>query len=106
MEDDDRMVLVAVEAVDAILGVDCDRASVYLDMLWRALPIPMDAIAVATLADDLFHCIFPPVAALLALTMAAPIRQPPKRSASAYVRGPKRLVAGGVPPPGPPAGCV
>src|SRR5271166_984105 len=63
------MVLVAVEAVDAILGVDRDRGSAYLDMLWRALRIPMDAIAVVTLADDLFHCTFPPVAALLALTM-------------------------------------
>ena len=59
MEDDDRMVLVAVEAVDAILGVDRDRPSVYLNMLWRALPIPMNAIAVVTLGQRSLPLHFP-----------------------------------------------
>src|SRR5208282_601477 len=75
IEDHDRMVLVAVEAIDAVSRVDRDRAGPDLDMFGRVLPIPMDPVAVLALADDLFHRSLPsPITVAFAATIAGRVR--------------------------------
>ena len=55
VEDDDRVLLVAVEAEHPVLRVDRDRAGPHLDALRRLLPVPIDPIPVIAAADDLSH---------------------------------------------------
>ena len=55
VEDDDRMLGVAVEAVDPVLRVDRHRAGPHLDMRRRALPVLIDPIGVFAAADDRIH---------------------------------------------------
>src|SRR6516165_12054870 len=56
VKDYDRVLRVAVKAVDPVLRVDRHRAGLDLQPLRRLLPFLVDPVRILATADDRFHC--------------------------------------------------
>src|SRR6516165_7450916 len=80
-EDYDRVVGVAVEAVDPVLRIDRNSAGANIEPRRRALPLLVDPVGIFAAADDRFHAV------LLCIYVAAYDRVTPAVAASAWPDG-------------------
>src|SRR5207237_8083282 len=74
IEDHDRVLGVAIEAVDPVLRVDRYRAGADIEPLRRVLPPLVDSVGILAAADDWFH--FLPPIYLFVILFSTPEQSP------------------------------